>query len=51
MTNECWLGYHDHCTFPRWCECMCHGYELNDDDENWLQQEFERARKRREQLP
>ena len=25
LTNECWLGYHDHCEDPfDSCDCLCH---------------------------
>lgn len=24
LSNECWLGYHDNCSAPDSCECICH---------------------------
>lgn len=23
-SSECWLGHHDNCSAPDWCECLCH---------------------------
>lgn len=23
-SNECWLGFHDHCSVEEFCDCVCH---------------------------